>query len=135
MARTLAQDRHQRLALDAARPAVVHGSADDLRRVVLNLLDNAIKFTPERGSIEVSVSCDDGMALLAVRDSGPGIDALDLPHVFEPFYRSRSANGTGSGLGLALSREIVRIHGGAIRAANRSDGGCEVEVRLPLAGA
>jgi len=135
MAQTLAQARHQRLALDAPERAVVHGSADDLRRVVLNLLDNAIKFTPERGSIEVSVFCDGGMALLAVRDSGPGIDALDLPHVFEPFYRSRGANGTGSGLGLALSREIVRIHGGAIRALNRSGGGCEVEVRLPLADA
>ncbi len=133
MARTLADAKGQTLALDAAQPAVVQGSADDLRRVVLNLLDNAIKFTPARGAIELRVGRNGKAAILAVRDNGPGIDANDLPHIFEPFYRSRGANGAGSGLGLALSREIVRVHGGAIHAANRSGGGCEVEVQIPLA--
>jgi two-component system OmpR family sensor kinase len=132
MAQTLAQAKGQTLALDAHHQVVVRGSANDLRRVVLNLLDNAVKFTPERGAIEVGVSCEGAAALLAVRDDGPGIDPHDVPHIFEPFYRSRGANGAGSGLGLALSREIVRLHGGAIRAANRIGGGCEVEVRIPL---
>ena len=111
----------------------MQGSAADLRRVVLNLLDNAIKFTPEHGRIEIGVSAQGPTALLTVRDNGPGIDPRDLDHIFDPFYRSRSANGVGSGLGLALSREIVRRHGGEIRAANRDEGGCEIQVRLPLA--
>jgi signal transduction histidine kinase len=135
MAQTLAHAKEQTLAIAAPRRVVVQGSATDLRRVVLNLLDNAIKFTPERGTIELVVSREDGAALLAVRDSGPGIASQDMPHIFEPFYRSRGANGAGSGLGLALSREIISMHGGAVRAANLSGGGCEVEVRIPLAAA
>jgi signal transduction histidine kinase len=137
MARTLAESRHQEfaqeIAIDARPGIVVQGSAGDLRRVVLNLLDNALKFTPAGGRIEIGVAADGPAALLRVRDSGPGIDPRDLDHIFDPFYRSRSANGAGSGLGLALSREIVRRHGGVIAAANRATGGCEVEVRLPLA--
>lgn len=137
MARTLAEARHQEFAqefaTDARKGIVVNGSAADLRRVVLNLLDNAVKFTPERGRIEIALAADGPVALLSVRDSGPGIDPRDLEHIFDPFYRSRSANGVGSGLGLALSCEIVRLHGGVIRAANRAAGGCEIQVRLPLA--
>jgi signal transduction histidine kinase len=137
MARTLAETRHQEFAqefaIDARPGIVVQGSAGDLRRVVLNLLDNAVKFTPAGGRIEIGVAADGPTALLRVRDTGPGIDPRDLDHIFDPFYRGRSANGAGSGLGLALSREIVRRHGGVIAAANRAAGGCEVEVRLPLA--
>jgi two-component system OmpR family sensor kinase len=137
MAQTLAEARHQEFAQeftsDAHKGIVVQGSAGDLRRVVLNLLDNAVKFTPERGRIEIAVTTDGSTALVSVRDSGPGIDPRDLEHIFDPFYRSRSANGAGSGLGLALSREIVRRHDGSIKAANRAAGGCEIQVRLPLA--
>ncbi|HVA83938.1 MAG TPA: HAMP domain-containing sensor histidine kinase [Candidatus Binataceae bacterium] len=134
MAQTLAEARHQVLASDARKGIVVQGSAGDLRRVVLNLLDNAVKFTPAGGRIEIGVSAQGPTALLSVCDNGPGIDPRDLEHIFDPFYRSRGANGAGSGLGLALSREIVRRHGGVIRAANRIAGGCEIQVRLPLAG-
>jgi two-component system OmpR family sensor kinase len=133
MAQTLAETRHQEFTVDAHKRIVVHGSAGDLRRVVLNLLDNAVKFTPERGKIEIGVTTNGSTALISVRDSGPGIDPRDIDHIFDPFYRSRSANGAGSGLGLALSREIVRRHGGVIQAANRAAGGCEIQVRLPLA--
>jgi two-component system, OmpR family, sensor kinase len=133
MAQTLAETRRQEFTVDAHKPIFVHGNAGDLRRVVLNLLDNAVKFTPERGKIEIGVTTNGSTALISVRDSGPGIDPRDIDHIFDPFYRSRSANGAGSGLGLALSREIVRRHGGVIQAANRAAGGCEVQVRLPLA--
>ncbi len=149
MAQTLAEAKHQEfaqklaqdsahdlshgLATEARKRIVVHGSASDLRRVVLNLLDNAVKFTPQRGKIELDVATNGSTALILVRDSGPGIDPRDIAHIFDPFYRSRSANGTGSGLGLALSREIVRRHGGVIQAGNRAAGGCEIVVRLPLA--
>ena len=133
MAQALAETRHQEFTVDAHKRIVVHGSAGDLRRVVLNLLDNAVKFTPERGKIEIGVTTNGSSALISVRDSGPGIDPRDIDQIFDPFYRSRSANGAGSGLGLALSREIVRRHGGVIQAANRAAGGFEVQVRLPLA--
>ena len=137
MAQTLAEARHQEFAqefaIDARKGIVVNGSAADLRRVVLNLLDNAVKFTPEGGRIEIAVTTDGSTALVSVRDSGPGIDPRDIEHIFDPFYRSRGANGAGSGLGLALSREIVRRHGGVIEATNRAGGGCEIQVRLPLA--
>lgn len=138
MAQTLAEARHQEFAQEfttaARKGIVVNGNAADLRRVMLNLLDNAVKFTPARGRIEIAVTTDGSTALVSVRDSGPGIDPRDLEHIFDPFYRSRGANGAGSGLGLALSREIVRRHDGAIKAANRAAGGCEIQVRLPLAG-
>jgi two-component system OmpR family sensor kinase len=137
MARTLAEARHQEFAQESRfethQEIVVQGSASDLRRVVLNLLDNAIKFTPVDGRIEIGVGAQGSTAMLSVRDNGPGIDPNDLGHIFEPFYRSRNANGAGSGLGLALSREIVRRHGGDIQAVNRAGGGCEIQVRLPLA--
>jgi two-component system OmpR family sensor kinase len=141
MAQTLVEAKHQEFAqqfaqkfgVDAHKGIVVQGSAGDLRRVVLNLLDNALKFTPERGRIEIGVTKNGAMALISVRDSGPGIDPRDIDHIFDPFYRSRSANGAGSGLGLALTREIVRRHGGVIQAANRAAGGCEIQVHLPLA--
>ncbi len=137
MARTLAEARHQEFAqefaIDAHKRIVVRGSAGDLRRVMLNLLDNAVKFTPERGKIEIGVTTNGSTALVSVRDSGPGIDPRDIDHIFDPFYRSRTANDAGSGLGLALSHEIVRRHGGDIQAANRATGGCEIQVRLPLA--
>lgn len=133
MAQTLAEAKHQEFAADAHKGVIVQGSAGDLRRVVLNLLDNAVKFTPERGRIEIGITTNGSTALISVRDSGPGIDPRDIDHIFDPFYRSRGANGAGSGLGLALSREIVRRHGGVIQAANRATGGCEMLVRLPLA--
>jgi signal transduction histidine kinase len=132
IARTLAEPRMQELTVTAPAGIIVNGSAADLRRVLLNLLDNAVKYTPERGRIEVVVTADGPVAMVSVRDDGPGIDPRDLDHVFEPFYRGRSVNGAGGGLGLALSREIVDRHGGTIEAANRAEGGCEIRFRLPL---
>lgn len=133
MAQTLAEARHQEFSVDAPAGIVVRGSAADLRRVMLNLLDNAVKFTPERGKVEIGIGAEGSTALVSVRDNGPGIEPDDIDHVFDPFYRSRSVNGAGAGLGLALSREIVRLHGGVIAAANRAGGGCEIQVRLPRA--
>ncbi len=134
IARTLAEPRGQELTLNALEGIIVSGSAAELRRVLLNLLDNAIKYTPERGRIEITVCRDGSAAMVSVRDNGCGIDPRDLDHIFEPFYRGRS-NGAGGGLGLALSREIAHRHGGSIEAVNRSEGGCEIRLRLPLSAA
>jgi two-component system sensor histidine kinase MprB len=112
----------------AGEPCQVHGVADRLERAVGNLLDNAAKWSPPDGEIEVSVR--DGE--MSVRDHGPGIDAADLPHVFERFYRAPSARGMpGSGLGLAIVNQIAEAHGGSVEAAAADGGGAVVTLRLP----
>ncbi len=129
-------------ALEAVRPAleakainietiidaglrIVPGDADRLQQVVWNLLSNAAKFTPTEGKVEVRLSYDSNQVQIQVSDSGPGIDPDFLPHVFERF---RQADGTttrthgGLGLGLAIVRHLVELHGGIITAQNRTDG-------------
>ena len=114
--------------------AIVDGSAAHLRRLVINLIDNALKFTPAGGKIEIGLVNVDGRALLRVADTGPGIEPSELPLVFERFFRGAHAGGEGSGLGLSLCREIARYHGGQIAAANRPAGGAVLVVKLPLRG-
>ena len=141
-------------ALDAVRPAleakeikiettidaglrVISGDADRLQQVVWNLLSNAAKFTPTRGKIDVRVKHDKSYVQIEVCDTGPGIDPNFLPHVFERF---RQADGSttrthgGLGLGLAIVRHLVELHGGMITAENRSDTSgaiFAVKLRLP----
>lgn len=101
-------------------PCVVVGDAPRIERAVSNLLDNAAKWTEERGVVEVSLA--DGE--LVVRDYGPGIDADDLPFVFDRFYRStRARKQPGSGLGLAIVRKVAEDHQGSVSAENAADGG------------
>jgi signal transduction histidine kinase len=123
------------IALHAGvRPgAWIEGSATHLRRLVINLVDNALKFTPPGGKIELLLSTEHGIATLHVVDTGPGIEAAELPLIFDRFFRGAHANGEGSGLGLSLCREIARLHGGQISATNRTGGGSDFLVTLPLA--
>jgi len=140
-------------ALDAVRPAleakeikietrfepglkVIAGDVDRLQQVVWNLLSNASKFTPAGGVLKVHVAQDETYAEIEVRDSGPGIAAEFLPHVFERF---RQADGSttrthgGLGLGLAIVRHLVELHGGVISAENEAPGsGAIFTVKLPL---
>jgi two-component system sensor histidine kinase MprB len=114
-----------------ARPTVVAGAAGQLERAVGNLLDNAAKWSPPGGTVEVSVR--DGA--VTVRDHGPGIDAQDLPHVFDRFYRAPAARRMpGSGLGLAIVRQAAEAHGGDVAAAAAPGGGALLTLRLPVAG-
>ncbi len=116
-------------ALDA-RPTMVNGAAGQLERAVGNLLDNAAKWSPPGGTVEVTVR--DGE--VTVRDHGPGIDAADLPHVFDRFYRAPGVRRTpGSGLGLAIVRQAADAHGGAVTAAAAPGGGALLTLRLPVA--
>jgi len=108
---------------------------DMLDKVIVNLIANAIKFTPPGGVITVTVDqSDDASIRIDVTDSGGGIDAEDLNHLFDRFYQS-SANdersGVGSGIGLALSRELVLLHGGKLTAENREEGGAVFTVIIP----
>jgi signal transduction histidine kinase/ligand-binding sensor domain-containing protein/DNA-binding response OmpR family regulator len=112
----------------------VHTSADEerLERVVSNLLDNAFKFTPAGGTVLLSMFREGDWATLAVEDTGPGIPADDLPHLFERFYRAARDSDLvpGTGIGLALAKEYIELHGGVISAENRSGGGARFTVRL-----
>jgi signal transduction histidine kinase len=113
----------------------VNGSANHLRRLLINLIDNAVKFAPEHGHVGFALEELEGQALMLITDNGPGIAPGDLPNVFERFFRSKERNEAGSGLGLSICREIVRLHGGEIIAANREGGGSEFVVTLPIADA
>ncbi len=129
----LAQERRIAFTTRLGSGSVVSGNPLHLRRVVINLLDNALKFAPEGGVVELDLERSDGKVMMRVRDNGPGIPPTDLPLVFERFYRSKSARAEGSGLGLSLCKEVVRMHGGEIAIANRPSGGCEAIVTLPAA--
>jgi two-component system sensor histidine kinase MprB len=113
------------------RESVVHGVPATIERAVANLLDNAAKWSPPGGEVEVVVR--DGE--VSVRDHGPGIDEEDLPHVFDRFYRARSARGmSGSGLGLSIVRQVAEAHGGQVVAEQPADGGTLMRLRLNGAG-
>jgi two-component system sensor histidine kinase MprB len=128
-----AVDRARRHASDKRfttdlRPSLVVGVAGRLDRAVSNLLDNAAKWSPPDGEIEVSVR--DGE--LTVRDHGPGIEEADLPFVFDRFYRAPSARGLpGSGLGLAIVRQVAESHRGEVVAERAEGGGARMRLRLP----
>jgi two-component system sensor histidine kinase MprB len=109
-------------------PTNLLGAPDSLGRAVSNLLDNAAKWSPEDGVVEVSLR--DGT--LSVRDHGPGIEEADLPHVFDRFYRGVGARDRpGSGLGLAIVAQVVSAHGGEVRAEHAPGGGALLTARLP----
>ena len=128
----LAQAREIKLSVNAPEDVFVNGNEGHLRRLVINLLDNALKFTPAGGSIEVGLKSDANRAIIRVADSGEGIHPAELPHIFDRFFRGAESPGEGSGLGLSLCREIARAHGGEIAAANLPTGGCAFVVTLAL---
>jgi two-component system sensor histidine kinase MprB len=107
--------------------SLVRGVPETLDRALGNLIDNAAKWSPPDGEVEVTVHGDE----VTVRDHGPGIDDEDLPYVFDRFYRARSARGLpGSGLGLAIVRQVAQAHGGTVVAERPEDGGTLMRFRL-----
>jgi signal transduction histidine kinase len=138
------------LILERCDPAVVIGDPDRLERLLINLLDNALKYTPTSGSVSCALHLDDGWAVFTVRDTGIGIAPADLPHVFERFYRADRARSRdvragapqgrdtavpGTGLGLAIARQIAEEAGGTISAESSLGQGSTFTVRLPRAEA
>jgi signal transduction histidine kinase len=110
-------------------PVVVRGVSNRLSRAIANLLDNAAKYSPADGKVEVRLL----EGVLTVRDHGLGIHAEDLPHIFDRFYRAPGARAMpGSGLGLAIVRQVVDSHGGSVSAAAAPGGGTLVRVALPV---
>jgi signal transduction histidine kinase len=103
-------------------------------RAVENLVDNALRHTPVGGEIRVSWGAEGTQLVVWVADTGPGITAQDLPHLFTPLYRgesSRNRQAGGTGLGLAIARRILQAHGGDLTAANRTTGGAVFRMTLP----
>jgi heavy metal sensor kinase len=133
--RPLAEVKGLRLCSAAPVPARVRGDPGRLRQVFYNLLDNAIKYTPEGGTVEAHVEARDGRAVVTVRDTGVGIPPEHLPRVFDRFYRvdkARTRAEGGTGLGLSISRSIVTAHNGHIELASAPGQGTTCVVTLPL---
>ncbi len=129
----LAVSKRIDLGLLEADAGLVHGHAEPLRILLTNLVDNALKYTPEGGTVDVSVRREAGQQLLAVEDSGPGISEGDRARVLDRFYRVPGSTTTGSGLGLAIANAIAQLHGATLE-LDRSPrlGGLRIGLRLPL---
>lgn len=127
-----------RLLLHHITPVQVYGDADQLKQVLVALLDNALKYTPYEGSISLSLTASEHHAIVRVSDTGIGIDPADLPHIFERFYRAdraRTRERGGSGLGLAIVQTIVQEHQGTIEVESVPGKGSSFVVKLPLVNA
>ena len=113
---------------------MVQGNRESLVRLVVILLDNAVKYGPQGGTIYVAGAKHASNYVITIRDEGPGIAAKDVPHIFERLYRgdpARANTTSGYGLGLALAREIIQAHNGSIRTYNSPQGGAVFSVQLP----
>lgn len=133
-AQVLAARKNLDLKLSEAQPMILTGDEDLLKRMVLNLLDNAVKYTPEGGEISVELTARNGDAVVVVRDTGIGIPEQDQPHVFDRFYRvdkARSRALGGAGLGLSIVHWIVEAHGGTVTVESSQNKGTAFTVKLP----
>ena len=105
-------------------PCTYHGSEALVKEIWLNLLDNAAKFSPENGTISVTLHCEQGRPVVAVTDQGCGMDAETCCHIFEQFYQGDTSHRTqGNGLGLAMAQKIAALHGGAVTVDSRPGSG------------
>jgi heavy metal sensor kinase len=132
----LAEDKGITVTCQAKQRVMVEGDRARLKQVVVNLLDNAIKYTPEKGEIELRVAAADGQAVLEVSDNGIGIPKEALPHVFDRFFRvdqTRTRDPGGAGLGLSIVKSICTAHGAEVAVESENGRGSCFRVKLPLA--
>lgn len=135
--RPLADEKSVTLGCSVDEGVFVSANEDELRQVVLNLTENAIKYSTSDGAVNVLLFAAEGEAVFIVDDTGVGIPEEDIPHIFERFYRvdkARSREAGGSGLGLAIVHEIVTKYGGSIKADRRHPQGTRFEAHFPLSG-
>jgi heavy metal sensor kinase len=131
----LAQEKGVTFSLGSMDDLTVKGDKFKLKQLFLNILDNAIRYTPSGGSVSSSLARKNGSALVSISDTGIGIPAEDLPFIFDRFYRvdkARSRANGGLGLGLAIASSIARLHGGAIEVESQVGKGSIFRVTLPL---
>jgi signal transduction histidine kinase/ActR/RegA family two-component response regulator len=137
--RPLAQAKHIRIELQPSVPDMtVWADADRVSQILTNLLDNAIKYTPEDGMVSVDIAMrDEDLALISVTDTGPGIPKDALPKLFDPFFRvsrHERSHTKGLGLGLAIVKELVELHGGTISVKSEEGAGTRFQFTLPIGG-
>ncbi len=125
-ARTASLELHSR---PFGRPVVVLGDGDRLLQIVGNLIDNALRWTPPGGEVEVTVRAERGLALVDVDDNGPGVPVESRELIFRPFV---SQDVQGTGLGLAVASELAALMGGSLRVTDRPGGGARFTLELPL---
>jgi len=135
----LAEERDQHLTVEADSDMVLHGDWLLLRQAMINIVHNAIKYTPQGGRIDIRTRRDAGHAILEVEDSGPGIPSHQVNQVFDRFFRveggrSRPAQEGmgGTGLGLSIAKWSVALHGGSIAVDSREGHGCTFRILLPV---
>jgi signal transduction histidine kinase len=130
----VAEVEHVTVTFDPGEPVIVNGARDRLRQVFANLLDNAIKYTGENGSVRITAAREpNGEAVVTVTDTGAGISAQDLPRIWDRLYRADpSRTERGLGLGLSLVKAYVEAHGGTVEAASEPGRGSVFTVRLPI---
>jgi signal transduction histidine kinase len=132
--RLLAEDRGIHFECSALRPTVVRGDRARLKQVIVNLLDNAIRFTPRGGTVTMRTQKNDAYSILEVLDTGIGIPADALAHVFDRFYRvdeARSRDDGGAGLGLSIAKSICTAHGAQIQAQSEPGKGSCFRLMFP----
>lgn len=128
---TLAEAKDIDLGLTASEAVIVSGAREGLRVLLGNVIDNAIRYTPAGGRIDVALRAEPELAVITVQDTGPGIPWPERSKVFERFYRLPGTGVPGSGLGLAIVRELVDLQHGSIYLDRAPSGGLKVEIRLP----
>ncbi|MCL2367512.1 MAG: sensor histidine kinase [Oscillospiraceae bacterium] len=124
------------MVFDLAADCLIRATEDDVYQIVQNLAENGIKYNVEGGTLYIRLDQLAGVVRLTVGDTGIGIPAADLPHIFERFYRvdkARSSGEGGSGLGLSIVQDTVRRLGGRVEASRRADGGTIMRVTFPAA--
>jgi two-component system OmpR family sensor kinase/two-component system sensor histidine kinase QseC len=130
-AHDLATSRHIDLGLDATPNLKIRGDPEALRVLVRNLVDNAARYTPPHGSVQVRCCATPDEAVLEVTDTGPGIAPADRERVFDRFYRRAAAQESGTGLGLAIVKAIAERHGAHVSLDDAPGGGLHVAVKFP----
>ena len=133
----LASEKQIEIEVSMDGPCPYYGDGDKLYQVFFNLIHNAVKYTPEKGTVWVGVGCTDQEARITVQDTGIGMDPKEIPHIFDRFYRvdkARSRATGGTGLGLSIAHKIVALHGGRIEVTSDTGKGSTFTVILPLQG-
>jgi signal transduction histidine kinase len=128
----IAEDKNVQFISEVPDRIQLRGDTPMIQRMISNLIDNAIKYTPSGGITHVAVSENRAQALVSIKDTGVGISQAELPRIFERFYRcDQSRSQPGIGLGLSLARAIARAHGGDIEAASGPNQGSIFTITLP----
>ena len=132
----MTQEKKIAFTIDKCDSVLINGDKTRIHQLLSNLIDNAIKFTPENGSVALSLTSENSLAHVIIKDTGIGIPEDEIPHVFKRLYqveKSRSGLSRGAGLGLHICKQIVDVHGGSIEVSNNKEKGVTVTVTLPKA--